>query len=59
MQADVYAQNQGLSLVGYYHANERIDDLDLGPAARKIADKIYANTPQSCALLVNASQILS
>ena len=52
LQADAYAQSQGMVLVGYYHANERIDDLELGPAARKIADRIHANSPQSCALLV-------
>ena len=52
LQAEAYAHSKGLQLVGYYHANERLSDLDLGPAGRKIADRIQVHTPQACALLV-------
>ena len=40
--ADEYcaASNGKLRIVGYYQANEVVDDLDLGPFGKKIADKI-------------------
>jgi hypothetical protein len=38
--------------LGYYHANERPEDGELGFAARRIADKVHANCPSACALLV-------
>lgn len=52
LQADAYARSQGLQLVGYYQANERIDDQELGPAGRKVADRIHSQTSNSAALLV-------
>lgn len=52
LQIQSYAKQMGLQLIGYYHANERFDDTDLGPSARKIADKLYANNSLSCAVLV-------
>lgn len=56
MQADAYAQTQGLTLVGYYHANQCIENVDLGSLGKKIAEKIQSHTPQACALLVGACQ---
>ena len=56
MQITSYAkQQQGLELVGYYHANERFNDTELGASGRKIADKLYSNNDLACALLVSAA----
>ena len=52
LQIQSFAKQKGLQLIGYYHANERFDDTELGPSARKIADKLYANNSLSCAVLV-------
>lgn len=61
-QVDEYyaTQAEGLSIVGYYHANERYDDVDLGPAAKKVADKIAQYVPQAAVLLVghNAKNLM-
>ena len=54
LQADAYALSQGLTLVGYYQANQCIKDLELGALGKKIAEKIQSQTPQACALLVGA-----
>ncbi len=56
MQADAYAQSQGLTLVGYYHANECISDVELGPLGKRIADRIHSHTPEACALLVRTDR---
>eukprot|EP00850_Spirogloea_muscicola_P024070 SM000435S15743 [mRNA] locus=s435:429:2076:+ [translate_table: standard] len=42
-----------LAIVGYYHANERFDDVELGPVARTIADHIARHCPEACALLLD------
>lgn len=42
----------GLSIVGYLHANERYDDNELGNAARKIGDHIFRYFPRAAAFLV-------
>jgi len=52
-QVDAFCKSEGkLKVVGYYHANERLNELDLKPAARKIADKIQQQTTQAVTLLV-------
>lgn len=52
IQADAYAHSKGLQLVGYYQANAHIEDLDLGAAGKKIAERIQSHTHQACAVLV-------
>src|SRR3569833_2121577 len=54
VQVDEYYSSQagGLSIIGYYHANERYNDADLGSAAKKIADKIAQYVPQAAVILV-------
>lgn len=42
----------GLSIVGYYHANERFDDYELSSVARKIGDHITRSCPQAGIFLV-------
>ncbi|KAL5998918.1 hypothetical protein ACLOJK_009866 [Asimina triloba] len=44
---------EGLSIVGYYHANERYDDFELGSIARKIGDHIFRYFPQAALLLLD------
>jgi hypothetical protein len=51
-QVEAHCQEQGLIIVGYYHANEGMDDTDLPAAAKKIASKIHAQCPHAAALLV-------
>ena len=45
------------TIVGYYHANERNDDLDFGGAKVKIADGIARNFPSACCLLVDNERL--
>lgn len=47
------AQKEALVIVGYYHANERFDDYELSPLARRIGDHIARYTPQACVLLLD------
>jgi hypothetical protein len=42
----------GLSIVGYYHANECFDDYELSSIARKVGDHIARYCPQAGILLV-------
>ncbi|XP_020879496.1 uncharacterized protein LOC9307605 [Arabidopsis lyrata subsp. lyrata] len=43
---------QGLSIVGYFHANERFDDVELCGVAKNIGDLISRYFPQAPILLV-------
>lgn len=55
VQGEEYFLKKGeLNVVGYYHANERYDDCELGPAARRNGDHIFRNFPQAAVLLVYA-----
>mmetsp|Transcript_45523 Transcript_45523/g.75902 ORF Transcript_45523/g.75902 Transcript_45523/m.75902 type:complete len:203 (-) Transcript_45523:283-891(-) len=56
-QVESYFAEKGLCIIGYYHANERLGDADFGSVARKIADRIFANCPNSCALLVDTDKL--
>ena len=44
---------KGVNIVGYFHANERFDDLELGGVAKNIGDHISRYFPQAAILLVN------
>ncbi|XP_076904877.1 ER membrane protein complex subunit 8/9 homolog [Bidens hawaiensis] len=52
-----YFSSQGLSIVGYFHANERFDDLELGTLARNIADHVYRYFPQAALLLLENKKL--
>ena len=60
-QSAAYAATSGNTLVGYYHANERMDDDRLGKHATRIADCVErsggAPGGSACALLVDASAL--
>ncbi|GBG87698.1 hypothetical protein CBR_g45852, partial [Chara braunii] len=51
MQIESYASTENLSIVGYYHGNERYDDVDFGNVGSRIAAKIADYFPDACALL--------
>ena len=58
-QVSSYAKQQkGLQLMGYYHANERFDDTELGSSAQKVADKLHSQVSVACALLVRLSMLM-
>ena len=53
VQVDVLCQSRaGLRVVGYYHANESMTDVDLKPIARRLADRIQQQQKQAITLLV-------
>ncbi|KAI5055391.1 hypothetical protein GOP47_0028912 [Adiantum capillus-veneris] len=51
------AENGGLQIVGYYHANERFDDFELSPVARKIGDHIARYCQKAVILLLDSNQL--
>ncbi|KAH9624350.1 hypothetical protein KSS87_020681 [Heliosperma pusillum] len=56
-QIEDYYAGQGLSLVGYFHANERADDSDLGNVAKNIGDHLCRYFPQSGVLLLDNKKL--
>ncbi|XP_074280058.1 ER membrane protein complex subunit 8/9 homolog [Silene latifolia] len=59
MQIEEYYGGQGLSLVGYFHANERSDDNDLCNVAKNIGDHICRYFPQAGILLLDNKKLAS
>ena len=59
MQISEYAKNRELQVLGLYHANEAIDDRQLGSGPRTIADKLQQKcSPHAVALLVRTIESL-
>ncbi|CAI8022135.1 ER membrane protein complex subunit 9 [Geodia barretti] len=59
-QVDVYSEKKGLVIVGYYHANQRLDDNSPSEAAQLIAGKIASNVKSSnkaCLLMVDNQSV--
>ncbi|CAI2165907.1 12446_t:CDS:2 [Funneliformis geosporum] len=56
-QIDIYANQNKLNVVGYYHANERIDDNKLPPFGQKIASKIFEKFNDAIALVVQNTKL--
>lgn len=53
VQVDALCRSKpGVKVVGYYHANELLTDLDLKPMARRLADRIQQQQGQAVTLLV-------
>uniref|UniRef100_A0A7N0U2V8 MPN domain-containing protein n=1 Tax=Kalanchoe fedtschenkoi TaxID=63787 RepID=A0A7N0U2V8_KALFE len=52
-----YYANKGLSVVGYFHANERAEDVELTGAAKNIGDQIYKYLPQAVILLLDSRKL--
>lgn len=58
--AQIEAQGKaagGLSIVGYYHANERFEDGEPSVVAKRIADAISNNCPAACLLQVDSLEV--
>ena len=51
-QIEEHYSAQGLGIVGYFHANERFDDLELDSIAKNIGNHICRYFPQCAVLLV-------
>ncbi|KAK6149427.1 hypothetical protein DH2020_016952 [Rehmannia glutinosa] len=56
---DEYYGEKGLSIVGYFHANERHDDLELAGVAKNIGDHIARYFPQAPVLLLDNKKLES
>ncbi|KAF8379817.1 hypothetical protein HHK36_029266 [Tetracentron sinense] len=52
IQIEEHFGEKGASVVGYYHANERFDDFELGNIAKNIGDHICRYFPQAALLLI-------
>ncbi|KAL3734583.1 ER membrane protein complex subunit 8/9 homolog [Eucalyptus grandis] len=52
-----YYGSKGMSIVGYFHANERYDDTELGGIARNIGDHIFRYFPQAAVLLLDNKKL--
>lgn len=53
LQIEEYFGVQGLSIVGYFHANERFDDRELCNVAKNVGDHISRYFPQAAVLLLD------
>lgn len=51
-QIEEYYAAKGLNIVGYFHANERFDDYEVGGVAKNIGDHISRFFPHAALLLV-------
>ncbi|XP_064394506.1 ER membrane protein complex subunit 8-like isoform X2 [Halichondria panicea] len=51
-QVEIYCDTKGLSIVGYYHANERVNDATISDTAVTIANKIAVNCDKACLLIL-------
>lgn len=52
-QAEFHASSKGLSIVGYYQGNERLDDTAFSITGTKVADKIKSRFPGAFAIVVS------
>ncbi|KAF7815997.1 ER membrane protein complex subunit 8/9-like protein [Senna tora] len=52
-----YFSAKGLNIVGYFHANERFDDHELGGVAKNIGDHICRYFPQAAILLLDNKKL--
>lgn len=56
-QVDAFAKGKGCEIVGWYRANERIEDLTLPIMHSRIASKLFAQFPAACVLMVDNSKL--
>lgn len=57
LQAQAYAEQQRLQLVGYYHAEARMNAQDIHPVGKRIADRLAERQPDSFVLAVNNQKL--
>lgn len=59
LQAEAYAAQQRLQLVGYYHAEARMNAQDIHPVGKRIADRLAERQPDSFFVLAVNNQKLA
>ncbi|RZC45856.1 hypothetical protein C5167_038806 [Papaver somniferum] len=57
IQIEEHYGSQGMSVVGYYHGNERYDDVELGNVAKRIGDQIHKYFPQAVVILLDNKKL--
>ncbi|KAL2466897.1 ER membrane protein complex subunit 8/9-like protein [Abeliophyllum distichum] len=57
MMIEEYYGEKGMSIVGYFHANERSDDFELSSVAKNIGDHITRYFPQAALLLLENKKL--
>ncbi|XP_077246146.1 ER membrane protein complex subunit 8/9 homolog [Tasmannia lanceolata] len=57
IQIEEHFGAEGISVVGYYHANERFDDFELGNVAKRIGDHIFRYFPHAPLLLLDNKKL--
>ncbi|KAF8941194.1 hypothetical protein EDD21DRAFT_362373 [Dissophora ornata] len=58
-QVDLHCKANGLRIIGYYEANERLDDEALSLVGQKIASQILQVTPDAFAVVIKNANISS
>ncbi|KAF9103716.1 hypothetical protein BGX27_010409 [Mortierella sp. AM989] len=58
-QVDLHCKANGLRIIGYYEANERLDDGALSLVGQKIASQILQVAPDAFAVVINNENISS
>ncbi|RUS15776.1 hypothetical protein BC937DRAFT_92007 [Endogone sp. FLAS-F59071] len=57
-QIDIYATDNNLQIIGYYHANEALTNNSLSPIASRIADKIrQTSSPHAIAWVIDNEKL--
>ncbi|KAF9173996.1 hypothetical protein BGX21_004326 [Mortierella sp. AD011] len=56
-QVDLHCKANGLRIIGYYEANERVDDVALSPVGQRIASQILQTVPEAFAVVINNESI--
>lgn len=54
---DALAKEKGSEVVGWYRANERIEDLTVPPIHARIASKLFAQFPFACFLMIDNARL--
>lgn len=53
LKVELYCGTKGLSIVGYYHANQLLSDTSVSDTAQAIASKLAQYCDKACLLLVS------
>eukprot|EP00172_Hildenbrandia_rubra_P003712 Plantae.Rhodophyta-Hildenbrandia_rubra.ctg6261.p1 GENE.Plantae.Rhodophyta-Hildenbrandia_rubra.ctg6261~~Plantae.Rhodophyta-Hildenbrandia_rubra.ctg6261.p1 ORF type:complete len:202 (-),score=33.92 Plantae.Rhodophyta-Hildenbrandia_rubra.ctg6261:605-1210(-) len=58
IQANILAESRGLTLVGYYHANEVASDDEVGIVPCRVADAIWRECEGACLLMLDPRRLV-
>jgi hypothetical protein len=59
LQAEAFAEQYKLQLIGYYHAEARLNAADIHPVGKRIADRLAERQPETFVLAVNNQKLAS